>query len=372
MAPELIAVEALQEWSQARNTMRNCAMYTNDEMQMVQAFYIGMLALRYKSGNGNKVMWPNQFEWLLREGLIAWRDHASWGLSIDNINDKNKTDGVVKLAALIQVLWFLAQCLMRKAHNLPLSQYESMTISYVPLFAITYYLWWVKPKDVMAATLVDLPTMSDERLRHFERLAVSNIFDASDHPENRFGIVWALTPRVFEKEARDQVLQEARRQAGLIVRSTRICETTKYGRAEVEHSVPQTLDITLPEEIVLSHWDPELYHSKVFFPLSCICGASFGALHLISWNSHFPTVVEQWLWRASSIASIVTVLVFMHYEKVVLKWGGPLTLISIISPLIYIMSRVLMMGGVVAAFRAMEPRVYETYIVSDYWISMFS
>ena len=63
-------------------------------------------------------------------------------------------------------------------------------------------------------------------------------------------------------------------------------------------------------------------------------------------------------------------LIFMQYEKVVLRWGGPLTLLSIVSPAVYLISRLVMIAGVIAAFRGMDPRIYETYVVSTYWVHL--
>jgi hypothetical protein len=60
----------------------------------------------------------------------------------------------------------------------------------------------------------------------------------------------------------------------------------------------------------------------------------------------------------------------MQYEKVVLRWGGPLTLLSILSPAMYLMSRIVMIAGVIAAFRGMDPRIYQTYSVSTYWVHL--
>jgi hypothetical protein len=74
------------------------------------------------------------------------------------------------------------------------------------------------------------------------------------------------------------------------------------------------------------------------------------------------------MWRISAIISIVSMLVFMHFEKVVFRWGGLLTMISLVSPGLYFASRVIMMGEVFAALRAEEAAVYKTYNVADYWI----
>ena len=140
--------------------VRDCKDLTEGKIKLAHAFYIGMLALRYRTPKGWKVIWPNQYTWLLEQGLVDKTTCAAWGFFEDDIRDKSNADDVVKLAALLQVSWFVAQCIMRTAHSLPLSQLESMTLSYVPLFAITYFFWWLKPKDVLVPSIVDLPIMS--------------------------------------------------------------------------------------------------------------------------------------------------------------------------------------------------------------------
>jgi hypothetical protein len=55
------------------------------------------------------------------------------------------------------------------------------------------------------------------------------------------------------------------------------------------------IPIALPKETVVAYWDPDIYHSGFLWPASCLFGASFGAIHLMSWNSVFPTTIEMWL-----------------------------------------------------------------------------
>ncbi|KAI4159456.1 MAG: hypothetical protein L6R39_000358 [Caloplaca ligustica] len=363
VAPEFIAVEGLQEWSQARRMVKDCSNTTGDGLKLIHAFYVGMLALRYRTSRGDKVIWPNQFTWLLQQRLLDWRDHERWGLSIENIRDKSNADGTAKLLALVQVSWFAAQSIMRRAHDLPLSQLESMTLSYIPLFAITYLFWWVKPKDVLTPSVVDLPDMSEEQHAMFDSMAVSNIFDDEGlGKQGSLWSIWYLTPRVFEKEADDNALQEAQQ---------KLSEADEKGPVQrIERAVNLGTKVSSgpAKETVLAHWDPELYRSKLLWPITCVFGASFGALHLISWDSRFPSPVESWLWRGAALASIVSMLIFMQFEKVVLRWDGPLTVISLASPFIYLLSRIVMIGGVIAAFRASDPAIYNTYVVSTYWI----
>ena len=253
---------------------------------------------------------------------------------------------------------------MRSAHTLPLSQLETMILSYILLVAITYFFWWVKPKDVMTPSVIDLPDMLLGQRATFEAMAVSSAFDTEGiRKQDSLWTIWRLTPRVFEKEAQQKSLQVAELKAKQNDGDNLASHDTKQAVAR-----ESKVERTPAKKIVVAYWDPELYHSKILWPIICLFGASFGALHLISWHTVFPTHLEQWLWRVAALVSIFSMLIFMQFEKVVLRWGGPLTMISLASPALYLLSRIVMIGGVVAAFRASDPAIYDTYSVSTYWI----
>ena len=173
IAPELIAVEGAQEWTQARKLMKSCALVTGGDLKLVQAFYVGMLGIRYRTPRGTKVLWPNQFVWILEQGLFKWENHAEWTLTCENIKDRSNADGTAKLFALAQVGWFVATSIIRTARKLPLAPVESMTLGYIPLFALTYFFWWVKPKDVQTPSEIDLPAMSQEQMQAFESMSIT-------------------------------------------------------------------------------------------------------------------------------------------------------------------------------------------------------
>lgn len=375
-APEFIAVEGLQEWAQSRRMESECSGLTDGQFKLIHAFYISMLALRYRTPNGDRVIWPNQYTWLLQQRLIRWEGPPHWGLSLDDICDKSKSDSAAKLLALFQVCWFSAQCILRISYHLPLSQLESMTLGYIPLFIMTYFFWWNKPKDIRSPSFVELPDMSQEQMQTFESMAVSNKFDNEGMKDQvSHWNVWYLTPRVFEKEEEDKIMQGARANAveTMAKRSAQDLGpnpnpdnsfATTNNESETQDVEEQ---IKIRKDIVVAHWDPGLYKSKLW-PLTCLFGVSFGALHLVSWNTVFPTIVELWLWRVSAFLSIVSMLVFMHFEKVVLRWDGLLTIVSLASPALYLLSRIVMIGQVFAALRGEESAIYDTYEYSAYWL----
>ena len=120
-------------------------------------------------------------------------------------------------------------------------------------------------------------------------------------------------------------------------------DSSKNNEKEETSSDYLSMDLK-PKEVVVAHWDPELYRSRLW-PAICLFGASFGAFRLISWNAEFSTLVEQWLWRAAALTSIISMMIFIHFRKVICRWGGPLTIISLLSPAFYRLSRIIMLGG---------------------------
>ncbi|KAL2045620.1 hypothetical protein N7G274_002048 [Stereocaulon virgatum] len=231
----------------------------------------------------------------------------------------------------------------------------------------------------MTPSIIDLPDMLPGQKTFFESMAVSNVFD--DEGIGKQGspwTVWYLTPRVFEKESEDRALQEAGLEVKHGSRERMVLRETKQGavyECESGESLKEERSARLPEarkaaagETVLSYWDPEIYHTRILWPVTCLFGASFGALHLICWNVVFPTPVEQWLWRVAALVSIFSMLIFMQFERVVLRWGGPLTIIGLVSPVLYLLSRIAMIARVIAAFRASDPAIYSTYEASSYWV----
>lgn len=388
LAPEMVCLESLQEWVQARKMVKRSAAATDGGMTMIHSFYIGMLGIRYRTDSGNKVLWPSQYAWLLNNDLVKWADRDSWGLSEQSIRDKNKADGVMKLAALCQVIWFVVQCSARAAHGLPIAPLETMTLAYVVVVVITYLFWWTKPKDIATASFVDLPAMSVEQMEIFESLSMENTYDEDDTSlKNSKSIAWYLVARDCKD---DEVLVMGHLQApsSTSIHETehripsvdsnisldsisldRVSPASSISGSEPLHRVTTTKEASEDQKII-TEWDEALYFSK-FWPLICAMGAAFGAFHLISWDSTFPTMTECWLWRGSAIVSVVTSIVCMQFKAVALRWDGPLTILRVGSPVLYLVSRAVMMVEAFVALRAMPASAYDTYVISNYLFHIF-
>jgi hypothetical protein len=79
-----------------------------------------------------------------RSGIISQLPHPLE----DDLKDKSKSDGLVKLLAVIQLLWLVLQLVGRAVQGRPSSQLEIMALSYAVCAAITYIVLWFQLKDV--------------------------------------------------------------------------------------------------------------------------------------------------------------------------------------------------------------------------------
>ena len=115
-------------------------------------------------GNISKgVLSPERFSKLLAAGKIEFPN-----VTEEEIEDRSKADGFSKTIALGQTLWFVAQCIARRAQHLDLTLVELLTLSLAVLNGVMYFLWWNKPMDVRCPIRVYLldksytPDMSDK------------------------------------------------------------------------------------------------------------------------------------------------------------------------------------------------------------------
>ena len=89
------------------------------------------------------VLIPKRFSELLSEKKIEFPN-----VTMEEIEDRSKADGLSKTIALGQTLWFVAQCIARRAEHLDLTLVELLTLSLATLNGVMYFLWWNKPMDV--------------------------------------------------------------------------------------------------------------------------------------------------------------------------------------------------------------------------------
>ena len=177
IGPEMVITWALRQWLSARRFEKrykgelsrlihliypqilNHKILTVDRgWTKTHAYFIQMGGFMLFEGNVAKgVLFPKRFSKLLREGKIEFPT-----VTEKEIGDRSKADGFSKSIALGQILWFVTQCLARRAQHLELTLVELVTLSLAPLNGVMYFLWWHKSLDVRCPIRVYLLDKSNE------------------------------------------------------------------------------------------------------------------------------------------------------------------------------------------------------------------
>ncbi|CAG7852722.1 SubName: Full=Uncharacterized protein {ECO:0000313/EMBL:CCA73624.1} [Serendipita indica DSM 11827] len=61
------------------------------------------------------------------------------------LDDKCRRDGLARFVVVLQTLWFLAQCALRKFRKLSITELEIITLGYILLTMLMNVAWWDKP-----------------------------------------------------------------------------------------------------------------------------------------------------------------------------------------------------------------------------------
>ena len=92
--------------------------------------------------------------------LLAERGHVV-EISDGDIRDKSKADIFAKCLVILQVSWIALQTISRKATGYPLSPLEIHTLVHAACASVMYILWFHKPLNVQAPTIVSKAGFED-------------------------------------------------------------------------------------------------------------------------------------------------------------------------------------------------------------------
>ena len=64
------------------------------------------------------------------------------------IKDKGKSDWLAKSLVILQMLWFIMQCIACGIKHLPVTHLKIMMLAYAAMNFVLYVFWWNKPLNV--------------------------------------------------------------------------------------------------------------------------------------------------------------------------------------------------------------------------------
>lgn len=228
---------------------------------------------------GSYVLLPDMFLDLRKKGDIPRLPN----ITKEEIHDKSKANIFVKALAVIQVFWMCVQVIVRHTRGLAISQLELVVTAFSVCAILTYLFLIPKPQGVQVP-------MRPIRLS-------PSVFTSAKYP--------IISP------LREMVMPNIENWSGSLnedyKRRSRVPNDFAHGRDEL----------------------------LVLYPFGMtIGGIIFGAIHVAGWNLHFPTPVEQKLWRIASILAtsllplalfpvlFITTLVYFEAKRAVSVVSG--------------------------------------------------
>ena len=288
---------------------------------------------------------------------------ASLGLlpsmPVEDIKDKSKADSLTKMLVCTQACWMLVQALARKLKGLPVTLLELNTIMHVACALLMYLLWLKKPQDVR------IPTHSDERNTDWKSLATLLRIEKVERAEHRQAHIERIGSRegaeIYILRWKEGAFELQKMEIAQGKSETLAWNTwnptapeghqvdyfwiypSKAADTETYISFQHGNHLTLEEATFLVKYSSgetktfgktQLPWNSIYNQLAdhtesgCVDHASnfrralspkysmvsgliilmlsgtYGAVHLTPWNAHFPTYLERYLWRFSSLCIV--------------------------------------------------------------------
>ncbi|KAF8641299.1 hypothetical protein AX16_010078 [Volvariella volvacea WC 439] len=313
IAPEIVIMWAIRQWIMARRIAKENR-YRG--WTATHGFFIQMGGLVQCTKEGERTIYkvicpPHSWE---RTELTSIKIPR---IPEKEIQDHGKGDFLAKAIVVVQTTWFVAQCIARRVQGLTLTEIELVTLAFATLNVITYGLWWNKPLNI------GYPIYFDENGNRVDGPLATDKEPGDDEERVK---VWegAWYERIW-RNIRNGVAQwgGACGDAWEYTKESWKDYYIKYGVSAVIAAPFLTVFLPLADMMMERGDKNQMTSVHPFYaaPMNrneenlsiiygSVIGVIFGAIHLIGWSFQFPTTIELWLWRASSLALTVIPLCF--------------------------------------------------------------
>ena len=201
-----------------------------------------------------------------------WRLCRSWGFGrLPDTPDwqlekLDNSSALVKLLAIIQVVWLIVQLIARKIGGHPSSQLEISALAFAVCSIVTYIAYWNHPRDVEAVCFIKAEA-------------------------------WKIDPSIHPQNEAIRLIRELGLQGPSYLWSEPRIQSKIHREANPK---------PIPNHSLHEITDNPYKVSGGILPLTLgavFGGSLFGGLHCLAWNFQFPTSGEVLGWRICSIAT---------------------------------------------------------------------
>jgi hypothetical protein len=293
-------------------------------------------------------------------------------ITLEEINDKSKSDSLVRVITVVQIIWMLIQVIARAFRSLAISQLEVSVVAFAVCAVMLYGINWEKPKGVQVPiTIISYPgpfPQDTMDIAERDRDRADNIFDLVIGAIEFVGkSVALLGEAVGGSWSLDLVMvigaiKFVRKSVALLGETA---DTWPLG-----NPIPNVYNRDVPW-INWTMLGGELRVSKSDIFGLFLGTTVFGAVHIAAWNFDFPTPVESLMWKITAVLCTTIILVFVCFVLVIdvlfkMELSGMvkfmaglaagITMLSI--PVIYVVCRLFLVVEVFRCLCFLPPSAY--------------
>lgn len=255
-------------------------------------------------------------------------------LTEEELDDKSKGDALIKAIAVAQILWTITEILARATQGLAVSLLEITVLAYAACAVAVYALYWRKPKNIRTAMVV---------LKYLDDIPEPVLSAAQTGLANE-----NLASYLFFDVARNSDLRRrSKRPAGSPISPLAL------------HAIVRKSGGALPGMAI-----PIVGYAATTL---------FGAVHLTTWNFHFPTTADQTAWKCASLYAtilgplLISTIVLLALVKDKLPRALTTTKLDVeklnravhgVLSLGYILARLLMSVEIIRTFLYLPPSAF--------------
>ena len=169
LVPETILFYAVEDFLQARSLLGYLVTHGGDEWALVHAEFAVAGGIRVRSPDFNHIV-PKRIKSLKK--AVESGQIKEPPISKEELKSRSKSDGIVKIIALLQITWFGLQALFRAIQHLQVTALEIMTVAFFLLAALIYAIWWNRPQDIEYPIVIKLQNV-EHRVETLQGLQVN-------------------------------------------------------------------------------------------------------------------------------------------------------------------------------------------------------
>jgi hypothetical protein len=213
--------------------------------------------------------------------IMKYFPHVITDITEEYILGRAESSSLSKALLIVQVGWFCTNCASRLVQHLPLSLLEVSTAAHAFCTLLTYFVWWSKPINVAAPTI--MREKKAQEVHALLRCSYEEYYKALEMAQGSAGDSSTLTGAHSSEK--------------IVLAANALRRVHPTPQLPPHFSGYSDLHPFIPGSVGLGG---VFDHRSYEFIILAVSPILYGLIHFLAWGDQFPTPRERLLWRVSS------------------------------------------------------------------------